>query len=295
MLGEIQTLVKALLGYGARMPKELMLFVKNMVFLDGAIASLAPDLDLFAEIANISMYFAETHGERIAADVGIDPDVVRVRLHRHQGLVRRRPRRHRAPDLPRPAGAPRDHPRAHAGQAQAPPPLTRRSHRCRRRARRRAGRAAGAHAVSWPRSSSLLAVRGRRRASAAARPPAPTSIEPLPDGMSVVADAVDGCREGESGLRLPLRGGRAGRHRAAPAPCARHLRDEASSARLVDRRTTAGPPTTCRGPRSASSTGLPAAGRGRPARPLPRRPGAPHRPAGRLDPPGGPRRRRATT
>ena len=32
------------------MPKELMLFVKNMVFLDGAIATLAPDLDLFAEI-----------------------------------------------------------------------------------------------------------------------------------------------------------------------------------------------------------------------------------------------------
>ena len=28
-----------------------MLFVKNLVFLDGAIATLAPDLDLFAEIA----------------------------------------------------------------------------------------------------------------------------------------------------------------------------------------------------------------------------------------------------
>ena len=36
------------------MPKELMLFVKNMVFLDGAIATLAPDLDLFAEIAHIA-------------------------------------------------------------------------------------------------------------------------------------------------------------------------------------------------------------------------------------------------
>ena len=35
----------------ARMPKELMLYVKNMVFLDGAIARLAPDLDLLAEIA----------------------------------------------------------------------------------------------------------------------------------------------------------------------------------------------------------------------------------------------------
>jgi ubiquinone biosynthesis protein len=73
LLGLIQDLIKKLLGYGARMPKELMLFVKNMVFIDGAIASLAPDLDLFAEIAHISMYFASTHGERIAADIGIDP------------------------------------------------------------------------------------------------------------------------------------------------------------------------------------------------------------------------------
>ncbi len=72
MLAEIQKAVKGLLAYGARLPKELMLFIKNMVFLDGAIASLAPDLDLFAEIATISMYFAETHGERIAQELGME-------------------------------------------------------------------------------------------------------------------------------------------------------------------------------------------------------------------------------
>jgi ubiquinone biosynthesis protein len=76
MIHEIQRVVKLLLGYGARMPKELMLYVKNLVFLDGAIARLAPDLDLFAEIANISMYFAQTHGERIFADIGVDPTAV---------------------------------------------------------------------------------------------------------------------------------------------------------------------------------------------------------------------------
>jgi ubiquinone biosynthesis protein len=74
MIAEIQKVVKGLLAYGARLPKELMLFIKNMVFLDGAIASLAPDLDLFAEIASITMYFAETHGERIAEEVGLDPE-----------------------------------------------------------------------------------------------------------------------------------------------------------------------------------------------------------------------------
>jgi ubiquinone biosynthesis protein len=73
LVAEIQRTVKGLLGYGARMPKELMLFVKNLVFLDGAIANLAPDLDLFGEIAHIATHFAVAHGARITADVGVDP------------------------------------------------------------------------------------------------------------------------------------------------------------------------------------------------------------------------------
>ncbi|MGI9645756.1 MAG: ABC1 kinase family protein [Ilumatobacteraceae bacterium] len=74
LIKELQRVIKALLAYGARMPKELMLFVKNMVFLDGAIARLAPDIDLFAEITHIATYFASTHGEKLAADIGMDPD-----------------------------------------------------------------------------------------------------------------------------------------------------------------------------------------------------------------------------
>ena len=50
-----------------------MLFVKNLVFLDGAIATLAPDLDLFGEIGAVSMHFATTHGERLAGELGLDP------------------------------------------------------------------------------------------------------------------------------------------------------------------------------------------------------------------------------
>jgi ubiquinone biosynthesis protein len=73
LVGEIRDLVKKLLGYGARMPKELMLFVKNMVFLDGALATLAPDIDLLGEIFHIATYFTERHGQRIAKDAGLDP------------------------------------------------------------------------------------------------------------------------------------------------------------------------------------------------------------------------------
>ncbi len=80
LVHEVQRLVKALLGYGARMPKELMLYVKNMVFLDGAIARLAPDLDIIAEIAAISMYFAQRHGERLGLELGIDPNQVEINL-----------------------------------------------------------------------------------------------------------------------------------------------------------------------------------------------------------------------
>jgi ubiquinone biosynthesis protein len=80
LVGELQQIVKGLLGLGAKFPKELMLFVKNLVFLDGAITRLAPDLDLLGEIATVSMYFATTHGDRIMADVGVDPRTIEVDL-----------------------------------------------------------------------------------------------------------------------------------------------------------------------------------------------------------------------
>jgi len=80
LVKEVQRVVKALLGYGARLPKELMLYVKNMVFLDGAIARLAPDLDILAEITNISMMFAERHGERLGRELGIEAGAFEVNL-----------------------------------------------------------------------------------------------------------------------------------------------------------------------------------------------------------------------
>jgi ubiquinone biosynthesis protein len=70
LVGELEDLVKKLLGYGARAPKDLMLFVKNLMFLNAATATLAPDLDLLAEIVHIHTYFTVTHGERLARDLG---------------------------------------------------------------------------------------------------------------------------------------------------------------------------------------------------------------------------------
>ena len=73
LVHELQDLTKKLLEYGARAPKELMLFVKNMMFLDGAIARLAPDLDILEEIQQVHTEIAARHGVRLANELGIDP------------------------------------------------------------------------------------------------------------------------------------------------------------------------------------------------------------------------------
>ncbi len=73
MLSEIRDITRSLLSYGARFPKVLMLFVKDLLFIDGALATLAPDVDLFSEVTQIALYFTERYGARIAAEIGIDP------------------------------------------------------------------------------------------------------------------------------------------------------------------------------------------------------------------------------
>jgi ubiquinone biosynthesis protein len=73
LLAEIQQVLRGLLKHGARMPKHLMLYVKNMLFIDGSIGRYAPDVNLFGELAKIYGYFAEKHGARILRDIGFDP------------------------------------------------------------------------------------------------------------------------------------------------------------------------------------------------------------------------------
>jgi ubiquinone biosynthesis protein len=80
LVSEIQGVLKGLLAHGARLPKHLMLYVKNMIFFDSVIAQLAPDLDLFAEVTRIWGYFATQHGERIARDLGFDPGLDAIDL-----------------------------------------------------------------------------------------------------------------------------------------------------------------------------------------------------------------------
>jgi ubiquinone biosynthesis protein len=62
-----------------------MLFVRNMMFLNSATAVLAPDLDMLQQMMTIYLYFAQTHGDQIMREVGVDatfaepdPDAIRA-------------------------------------------------------------------------------------------------------------------------------------------------------------------------------------------------------------------------
>ena len=76
MLFEMRRVTKALVAHGLRLPKEVVLFMKDFMFIDAAIATLAPDLDILAELTYISAYFATTHGETISRQLGIDSAAV---------------------------------------------------------------------------------------------------------------------------------------------------------------------------------------------------------------------------
>ena len=118
LLAEVRDLTKRLLEYGARFPKILMLFVKDLLFVDGSLATLAPDVDLFAEVTEIATYFTNRYGERIAHDIGIDPrerplEMAGVRAAVGVGEDVDEPH------LPRPAGPAGADPAAHGGAPAA--------------------------------------------------------------------------------------------------------------------------------------------------------------------------------
>jgi ubiquinone biosynthesis protein len=78
MITEMRRVTKALVKHGARLPKELMLFMKDFMFIDGAIGTLAPDLDVLGEMQHISEYFVRQHGAQIVSEIGIDPKSLRL-------------------------------------------------------------------------------------------------------------------------------------------------------------------------------------------------------------------------
>lgn len=87
LISEIRDITKALLGFGANLPKELILFVKNMLFLNASIAYLAPDIDLFAEIMYLVNYFTSKHGALLSEELGMNVTEAPVTLEGVKGTL----------------------------------------------------------------------------------------------------------------------------------------------------------------------------------------------------------------
>ena len=171
-------------------PKELMLFVRNMMFLNGATAILAPDLDMLQQMVSIYMYFAQTHGEQIMREVGVDAEVRDARSRRAPGHVHGRPECGEA-HVPRPPGAsprhpPQDAPVAAVVAARRPSGVDARARAAadagtrrasRRRDRRRGARGGGAARVLGAEDGGAVTrlVRSARRSSTSAATPSTSS------------------------------------------------------------------------------------------------------------------------
>ena len=81
---EMQRLSGALLGSGAKLPKTLMLWAKNVVFVDAAIGEIAPECDVLAVLGETAAQFAVQHGARLMNETGealvVDTRAIRTSL-----------------------------------------------------------------------------------------------------------------------------------------------------------------------------------------------------------------------
>ena len=72
MAAQMRGLVNQLLNHGAKLPKSLFLYMKGMIYLNGATAALASDVNILETMGTVFAYFADTHGETFANDFGVD-------------------------------------------------------------------------------------------------------------------------------------------------------------------------------------------------------------------------------
>jgi ubiquinone biosynthesis protein len=71
---QMRETMSRLVAHGAKLPKEMFLYMKGMVYLNGAIASIAADVDMFTEMAHIYDVFTSSHADSVAGVV--DPDTL---------------------------------------------------------------------------------------------------------------------------------------------------------------------------------------------------------------------------
>lgn len=69
---ELQNLSRTLLGSGARLPTQLMLWAKNLAFLDRTIGILAPEVDMITLLSKVAGDFLQNNAAELLPMVGGD-------------------------------------------------------------------------------------------------------------------------------------------------------------------------------------------------------------------------------
>ena len=69
MTAQVSRAIRLLAEHRFRQPKELVLFSKNMLYLNGLCNSFAPDINLLSEIAPVFLYFQTKYPQEIASIV----------------------------------------------------------------------------------------------------------------------------------------------------------------------------------------------------------------------------------
>ena len=88
-IDEFRSLIKGLLAEGARIPKELMLFVKNFAYLSSVMQELDPEMDLLQEFLEVASSFFGKNGVRVATEIGFSlgaDDVSDITFRRVAGI-----------------------------------------------------------------------------------------------------------------------------------------------------------------------------------------------------------------
>lgn len=68
---QMRETMNRLVAHGAKLPKEMYLYLKGMVYLNGSISTLAADVDMFSEMVHVYEFFTTQHGDTMT-DSGID-------------------------------------------------------------------------------------------------------------------------------------------------------------------------------------------------------------------------------
>ena len=67
LTAQVARATRLLAEHRFRQPTELVLFCKNLLYLNGLCNAFAPDINLMAEIAPVFLYFQQKYPKEIAA------------------------------------------------------------------------------------------------------------------------------------------------------------------------------------------------------------------------------------